>query len=84
MTEYYIPAGPGEAEFTEKRSDFLGHVRMVETEEEARAFIAEVKKELNRLRKEIRHHNKCYYDNDSPEISDYEYDLLMQRLKYVE
>ncbi|MBQ5921064.1 MAG: hypothetical protein IIW84_08415, partial [Selenomonadaceae bacterium] len=43
--------------------------------------IAEVKKELNRLRKEIRHHNKCYYDNDSPEISDYEYDLLMQRLK---
>ena len=44
MTEYYIPAGAGEAEFTEKRSDFLGHVRMVETEEEARAFIAEVKK----------------------------------------
>ena len=46
--------------------------------------IAEVKKELNRLRKEIRHHNKCYYDNDSPEISDYEYDLLMQRLKSLE
>lgn len=24
MTEYYIPTGPGEAEFTEKRSRFLG------------------------------------------------------------
>ena len=36
MSEYYIPSGPGEAEFTEKRSRFLGHVRMVETEEEAR------------------------------------------------
>ena len=32
MSEYYIPSGPGEAEFTEKRSRFLGHVRMVETE----------------------------------------------------
>ena len=36
--------------------------------------IKEVKKELNRLRKEIRHHNNCYYNNDEPEISDYEYD----------
>ena len=46
--------------------------------------ISAVKKELNRLRKEIRHHNKCYYDKDNPEISDYEYDLLMQRLKALE
>lgn len=46
--------------------------------------IGAVKKELNRLRKEIRHHNKCYYDNDAPEISDYEYDQLMQQLKTLE
>lgn len=46
--------------------------------------ISDVKKELNRLRKEIRHHNKCYYDNDNPEISDYEYDMLMQKLKALE
>ena len=39
MTEYCIPAGPGEAEFTEKRSRFLGHLRPVGSEEEARAFI---------------------------------------------
>lgn len=46
--------------------------------------IGAVKKELNRLRREIRHHNKCYYDNDNPEISDYEYDELMQQLKALE
>ena len=46
--------------------------------------IKEVKKELNRLRKEIRHHNNCYYNNDEPEISDYEYDQLMLQLKKLE
>ena len=46
--------------------------------------IKEVKKELSRLRKEIRHHNNCYYNNDSPEISDYEYDQLMLQLKKLE
>lgn len=46
--------------------------------------IKEVKEELNRLRKEIRHHNNCYYNNDEPEISDYEYDQLMLQLKKLE
>lgn len=46
--------------------------------------IKEVKKELNQLRKEIRHHNNCYYNNDEPEISDYEYDQLMLQLKKLE
>lgn len=46
--------------------------------------IKEVKRELARLRKEIRHHNNCYYDNDAPEISDYEYDQLMLSLKKLE
>ena len=46
--------------------------------------IKEVKKGLNRLRKEIRHHNNCYYNNDEPEISDYEYDQLMLQLKKLE
>lgn len=46
--------------------------------------IKEVKKELNRLRKEIRYHNNCYYNNDEPEISDYEYDQLMLQLKKLE
>ena len=62
MTEYYIPAGPGEAEFTEKRSNFLGHVRMVETEEEAKAFVQAVKKEHY----DARHNCWCYAIKDGP------------------
>ena len=56
MSEYYVPAGAGEAEFSEKRSRFLGHVRCVESEEEARAFIAEMKKKYN----DARHNCWCY------------------------
>ena len=62
MTEYYIPAGPGEAEFVEKRSSFLGHVRMVETEEEAKDFVAAVKKEHY----DARHNCWCYAIKDGP------------------
>ena len=56
MTEYLVPTGPGEAEFTEKRSRFLGHVRPVESEEEAKAFIAQMKKEHY----DARHNCWCY------------------------
>ena len=62
MTEYYLPAGPGEASFVEKRSEFLGHVRMVETEEEAKAFVAQVKKEQY----DARHNCWCYAIKDGP------------------
>jgi uncharacterized YigZ family protein len=43
MTEYLIPTGYGEAEFTEKRSRFIGHVWLTETEEEATARIKEMR-----------------------------------------
>ena len=46
--------------------------------------IKEIKKELQSLRKEIKHHNRRYYDEDNPEISDYAYDQLMLRLKAIE
>ena len=46
--------------------------------------IKEVKRELAQLRRTIRHHNVCYYNDDNPEISDYEYDQLMLRLKALE
>ena len=46
--------------------------------------ISQVKAELLQLRKEIRRHNKKYYELDAPEISDYEYDKLMARLKELE
>lgn len=56
MDEYYIPSGPGESEYEEKRSRFLGHLRPVETEEEARLFITEMKKKYH----DARHNCWCY------------------------
>ncbi len=46
--------------------------------------ISEIKEELAQLRKTIKYHNKKYYDDAEPEISDYEYDKLMSRLKALE
>lgn len=51
---------------------------------EAMKDIKEIKAELTALRKEIRYHNNRYYNLDEPEISDYEYDQLMLRLKAIE
>lgn len=56
MSEYFVPAGSGEAEFVEKRSSFLGHVRFVETEDAARDFINEMKKKHY----DARHNCWCY------------------------
>ena len=44
----------------------------------------DVQKEIIRLRTELEHHNKLYYVYDAPVISDYDYDMLMQRLKELE
>ena len=44
MTEYFVPTGASETELVEKRSRFLGHVWPVESEEEARARIEEIRK----------------------------------------
>lgn len=44
MSEYLIPTGGAETEFVEKRSRFIGHIWHVESEEEARARIEEMKK----------------------------------------
>ena len=63
MNEYRIPASPGESELTEKRSRFLGHVRMVESEEEAKAFIAEMKRKYY----DARHNCWCYAVRDGAE-----------------
>ena len=63
MTEYCVPTAPGEASFVEKRSEFLGHVRPVESEDEARAFIAEMKKKYY----DARHNCWCYIIKDGAE-----------------
>ena len=56
MTEYYIPTASAEAELVEKRSRFIGQVKPVETEEEARAFVEQVKKKHY----DARHNCWCY------------------------
>ena len=40
--------------------------------------------ELSKLRAEVERHNKLYHQDDSPEISDAEYDALYSRLKELE
>lgn len=40
--------------------------------------------EIKELREKIRYHSKLYYEKDTPEISDYEYDMLYKRLSELE
>ena len=44
----------------------------------------DVQKEITKLRRELEYHSKLYYVLDAPVISDYEYDMLMNRLKALE
>ena len=44
----------------------------------------EAKKRIEELRKETAYHAKKYYDDDNPEISDFEYDMLMVELRNLE
>ncbi len=53
---YRIPSHVGYSEYTEKRSRFLGVVRPVDTEEDARAVLAEIRRE----RYDARHNCWCY------------------------
>lgn len=56
MTEYYIPTRAAESEFVEKRSRFIGYIKPVETEAEARAFVEKIKKRHY----DARHNCWCY------------------------
>ena len=63
MSGYFVPAGEGAAEYDERRSRFLGRVRPVSGEDEARAFVAEMKKKYY----DARHNCWCYIIKDGPE-----------------
>ena len=56
MTEYFVPTAASETEFVEKRSRFIGHVWPVESEEEARGYIEQMKKKYH----DARHNCWCY------------------------
>lgn len=63
MNEFLVPAGIGESELTEKRSRFLGHLKPVESEENARVYINEVKRTYH----DARHNCWCYRIHDEAE-----------------
>ena len=44
----------------------------------------DIKREIEALRAEIEEHNRHYYDEDAPIISDFEYDALLRRLEELE
>jgi DNA ligase (NAD+) len=50
----------------------------------ARTITRASAREIERLREEIRHHDELYYVRDNPEISDREYDELIQKLLQLE
>ena len=60
MTEYLVPYASAESEFEEKRSRFISHVFLVETETEARARIDEMKKKYY----DARHNCWCFVLHD--------------------
>ena len=44
----------------------------------------QAKQRIEELRNQVEYHAKKYYDNDAPEISDFEYDMLMVELRNLE
>ena len=63
MSGYIVPASEGSSEYIEKRSSFLGRVKRVGSEDEARDFISSVKKE----HRDARHNCSCYIIKGGPE-----------------
>ncbi len=45
---------------------------------------SQAEKLIQKLRKKIEHHNRKYYEEAKPEISDFEFDVLMQELQQLE
>ena len=44
----------------------------------------QAEKRINELRKIVEYHAKKYYDDDKPEITDFEYDMMMLELRTLE
>ena len=44
----------------------------------------DIKERIESLRKKLEYHNNLYYNSDAPEISDFEYDMMMRELLQLE
>ena len=47
-------------------------------------YINKIKDELDLLKSQVLYHSNLYYNENRTEISDYEYDMLMNRIKEIE
>lgn len=56
MGEFFVPTAASVVEFTEKKSRFIGQIQPVDTEEEARAFLAQIRTKHY----DARHNCWCY------------------------
>ncbi len=46
--------------------------------------MSEIEKKISELREALRYHSARYYNDDAPEIEDFEYDMMMRELKSLE
>ena len=46
--------------------------------------MTEIEKRIDNLREKLLYHSARYYNDDAPEIEDYEYDMMMRKLKSLE
>ena len=46
--------------------------------------LQEAKEEIKKLYEKAEYNAKLYYEEDKTEISDYEYDIIIHKLKYLE
>lgn len=44
----------------------------------------DIKEKIENLRRRIKYHSDRYYNDDAPEIDDYDYDMMMRELKELE
>ena len=58
--------------------------KKMEKKDKAEKDVKEIKKKYLKLKEEINIHNKLYYDENNPKISDNEYDKLWKELKNLE
>lgn len=68
----------------EEQLNLFGEKEVVIDNKNEDVEYTKAKIEIKKLRKEIKYHNELYYNQDAPEISDYDYDMLMKRLKMLE
>jgi DNA ligase (NAD+) len=57
---------------------------MIKHEVKGMRYMDRAEERIKEIRSQLEHHADLYYNKDEPEITDYEYDMLMQELKRIE